>query len=89
MVIESRPSDELRRSGDLPPCRIDEQADAPVLGSGCQGSVDTRSGRLRFDNGSCAGWWAEAGVGAPGFRCSCTCHPDEHGWPGWDRHLGI
>ena len=88
-MSESRPSNELIAAGDLPPCLIDEQGSTPVFGSGCEGVTDLAGGR-RFDHAGCPGWWRDASATtdeAPGFRCSCPCHFDGNGWPGWDGHL--
>ncbi|MEZ5246971.1 MAG: hypothetical protein R2707_17900 [Acidimicrobiales bacterium] len=89
MVFESRPSADLLQTGDAPPCRIEEQGDAPVLGSGCEGSAEIAGQPRVYDHEACAGWWPEPGhpAQAPGFRCSCTCHGSGNGWIGWDRHL--
>ena len=89
MVIESRPSDDLRRAGDRPPCRIEEQGGAPVLGGGCEGTAHAHTRQRSYAHEACPGWWAEVGEPdhAPGFRCDCSCHALAHGWAGWDKWL--
>ena len=87
---ESRPSTELIRAGRLPPCRIVEGNGAAVFGSGCEGSLGLDTTQRVFDHRACPGWWPESTPtpNGAGFRCSCDCHATEHGWPGWDLHVG-
>jgi len=35
----------------------------------------------------CAGWWPLPDADHDGWRCACSCHELEYGWPGYhDRH---
>ncbi len=61
--------------------------DPSIKGTRCQ--RDPQQPELEPRHDGCPGWWAGFnGTIGTGRVCSCFCHGDGRGWPGWVQHLG-